>query len=119
MVLSVFWFILVVVLGAESYRRFRSRNAESFLRDLRGAILNRSSSTDFIYCLFLIAWILLPLGLGMPVFLRTDANVLVVLIFLVWSYQSFKLVWNSFPGDIDPNSEPGLESGRQAGESKI
>jgi hypothetical protein len=38
------------------------------------------------------------LVVGLDFYLKTDANVLIVLIFFVWDYQWIKIIWN---GDLE------------------
>lgn len=55
--------------------------------------LNRASS--WILLVFFLVILLFPLICGLEFFLKTDANVVVVIFFFFWCYQWIKIVWNS------------------------
>lgn len=95
--ISLIWilwiaFIGFLVFGKEKYsfRGFPSSIKASF------GVSSASERKGRGWVILLFLTILLsPLVVGLDFFLKTDANVLVVVFFLFWFYQGIKLVWNS------------------------
>jgi hypothetical protein len=56
---------------------------------------NLGSGESWIRIGYFVLILFFPLIVGMNFYLKTDANVIVVLVSFVWIYQWIKIVWNS------------------------
>ncbi|WCL50412.1 hypothetical protein [Leptospira sp. GIMC2001] len=95
MVASGIWVVLLVIFG---YKVFSSNKNDykSLLFSTRKAILQPLAPGNWVFIIFYLLILLSPLVFGLAIYLRTDANVVVVLVFYVWLYQWIKAVWNSY-----------------------
>ncbi|AYV56394.1 LIC10362 family protein [Leptospira kmetyi] len=68
----------------------------SFLRSRFQAALHSPFQKESAFLLLsLCAWMLLPLFWGLAFFLKTDANVLIVIGFMIWTYYWLKYLFST------------------------
>ncbi|MCE9500019.1 MAG: hypothetical protein K8R21_05920 [Leptospira sp.] len=65
----------------------------SIVSSLRNSINNISESHSVLILIFFISFLFLPLFWGLSFFLRTDGNVVIVVVFIIWSYNWVKYIF--------------------------
>lgn len=86
-ILCGFFFVL-------SYKEFQGPKNLSSLRSAFQSALRFPLRKNSIFLLLsLSAWMLLPLFWGLVFFLKTDANVLIVIGFMIWTYYWLKYLF--------------------------
>jgi len=95
--ISAIWTIVLSVLGILVFIQKNKSFGE--LRDgIKNALLHPTQKDSWMLLGFLFFLLLFPLVAGLDFYLKSDANVLIVLIFFVWDYQWIKIIWN---GDLE------------------
>lgn len=95
--ISAIWTIVLSVLGILVFLQKKKSFVE--LRfGIKNAILHPLQKDSWFLLGFLFFLLLFPLIVGLDFYLKSDANVLIVLIFFVWDYQWIKMIWN---GDLE------------------
>ncbi|NCN10257.1 MAG: hypothetical protein GW938_10475 [Leptospira sp.] len=94
MILSSIWAIATLVLAYLYFQQCRTQNVK-FIDSLRLALVRHNTKDDWFGILFLVFLLIAPLVVGFSFYLKSDANVVVVLAFLIWIYQWIKAIWNS------------------------
>ncbi|PJE00903.1 MAG: hypothetical protein CK427_12510 [Leptospira sp.] len=94
MILSFVWGMAALILAYLCYQNSKSHQLR-FIEVLRLAMVRHSAKEDWLGILFLVFLIFAPLVIGFTFYLQSDANVVVVLAFLIWTYQWIKAIWNS------------------------
>ncbi|TGK34960.1 hypothetical protein EHQ12_11710 [Leptospira gomenensis] len=88
-ILCGFFFVL-------SYKEFQGPKKLSSLRPtFQNAFRFPLRRNSVFLLLSLFAWMLLPLFWGLAFFLKTDANVLIVIGFMIWTYYWLKYLLTS------------------------
>jgi len=87
MILSSIWAIATLVLAYLYFQQCRTQNVNALVR--------HNTKDDWFGILFLVFLLIAPLVVGFSFYLKSDANVVVVLAFLIWIYQWIKAIWNS------------------------
>lgn len=90
------WTFGVAILGYVLFLQKKAPISQAGLR-IRRAFSQDPVAPRSLHLLFFIAVLFWPLVAGMDLWARTDANVIVVLVFFAWAYQWIKFVWNSQP----------------------
>ncbi|MCC5815617.1 MAG: hypothetical protein JJT78_12745 [Leptospira sp.] len=94
MISAIWIFALFALAGIVFFVQKLSPASELAFR-IRSAILSPTRDGAWALILLFLAIIFFPLVVGLDFFLKTDANVLVVIFFLFWLYQWIKIIWNS------------------------
>ncbi|MCG9876336.1 MAG: hypothetical protein MH321_16290 [Leptospiraceae bacterium] len=94
MILSFVWGMTTFILAYFCYQNSKSLQIR-LSETLRLAMVRHSTKEDWLGILFLVFLIFAPLVIGFTFYLQSDANVVVVLAFLIWTYQWIKAIWNS------------------------
>lgn len=92
--LTVIWILCLFATGFAIFFRMKISFRDMGFRIKTAFFPPRTANSGILLAFFLLL-LLFPLVAGMEFFLRTDANVLVVIFFLFWIYQWIKIVWNS------------------------
>ncbi|NUM42476.1 MAG: hypothetical protein HUU45_12685 [Leptospiraceae bacterium] len=94
MIFSIF---LTFILFGSFYfclkNRFFEFNFHSIRYSLQKAVASPSNKDSIILLVFFLSFLLFPLFWGLTFFLKTDANVVVVLIFMTWCYNWIKYIF--------------------------
>lgn len=90
-------FIWILSFLAFSYLVFFSQKIKpsNLILEFRKSFSKLGTGESWIRIGYFFTILLFPLIVGMNFYLKTDANVVVVLVFFVWVYQWIKIVWNS------------------------
>ncbi|MCT8333084.1 hypothetical protein NUH30_05325 [Leptospira sp. 85282-16] len=80
-------FFLFVLVYAFRFRKLVPNQEKNILVQIQEATKDWNSTPHLVLLISFILFLLFPLTLGFSFFLRTDANVLVVIVWIIWAYN--------------------------------
>ncbi|MCC6274910.1 MAG: hypothetical protein IT569_03565 [Leptospiraceae bacterium] len=97
MILMVFSILLTFLMVGSLYYCIQKGYCEFKFRSIRNslqkAITPPTGTESVLMIVFFVSMLLLPLFWGLAFFLKTDGNVIVVLIFMAWCYNWIKHIF--------------------------
>ncbi|TGK15510.1 LIC10362 family protein [Leptospira stimsonii] len=95
----IYALILTILCGLFFFLSYKGKGTPKNLSSLRigfqKALNSPFQKNSLFLLLSLCAWMLLPLFWGLAFFLKTDANVLIVIGFMVWTYYWLKYLFST------------------------
>ncbi|MBM9578246.1 hypothetical protein JWG45_13900 [Leptospira sp. 201903070] len=95
----IYALILTILCGLFFFLSYKGEGTPKSLSSLRigfqRALNSPFQKNSLFLLLSLSAWMLLPLFWGLAFFLKTDANVLIVIGFMVWTYYWLKYLFST------------------------
>ncbi|TGK84255.1 hypothetical protein EHQ31_06115 [Leptospira montravelensis] len=80
-------FFLFVLVYAFRFRKLVPNPEKNILVQIQEATKDWNSTPHLVLLISFLLFLLFPLTLGFSFFLRTDANVLVVIVWIIWAYN--------------------------------
>ncbi|XDD51877.1 hypothetical protein AB3N59_02315 [Leptospira sp. WS92.C1] len=79
-----------------SYREWKGpKSLSTFRSEFKNVLHTPFRKNSILLLLSLCSWMLLPLFWGLAFFLKTDANVLIVIGFMIWTYYWLKYLFST------------------------
>ncbi|MCG6142906.1 LIC10362 family protein [Leptospira bandrabouensis] len=87
LIVHSFILFLLVLVYAFRFRKLEAHLEKNILVQIQEATKDWKSTPNLVLLASFVLFLLFPLTLGFSFFLRTDANVLVVIVWIIWAYN--------------------------------